>query len=128
MFPPLWRPDNSLASEKLKRVGQVLPTELAEIHFSGFSFGDVRVAAIKDNGWTFTAMPGHPLYPGTVSFLITEVNGNAVLTVSGESDHYPIPGGLGKPGYDAFSAAYWSLFAVNISSSILGTYKVEPEH
>ncbi|WP_268236282.1 PA14 domain-containing protein [Subtercola lobariae] len=121
LFPPLWRLDGSQNGAQLLSVGQVVHTEFMGVNSSSTA-GDVRVTALGATGWTFMSLPGHPDYPGTVSFSFTSANGQGYLTVCGGSGA-SAPGGLGAQAYDAFTDLLWSEFANNIETDTAGLSK-----
>lgn len=79
--------------------------------------GEVRVGEIHDSGYTLVPEPGHPAYPGAVSFEFSEANGSKWLTISGRSTA-PIPAG-NLDVYNYLSGVYWSQYPALISKQIL---------
>ena len=52
----------------------------------------VRVATLVSNGWTFSTRPGHPDYPGYVSFRFNKVGTSMYLKVHGYIPFYSVGG------------------------------------
>ncbi|MCO5294365.1 MAG: hypothetical protein M9882_05615 [Homoserinimonas sp.] len=118
VFPPLWRLDHKYDSIQLTHTGQKLDTAMGGLEFTRVTAGDVKVVSISDQSWVLEPRPGHPAYPGGVSFYIWSSDGVAYLRVSGYSSG-PTPGGSVE-AYDIFSWLYWSNFENSIRYQIMG--------
>jgi hypothetical protein len=92
-FPPL----KGGSGTSLDGVGQILPTRLpgAGDYFPSIlgtsTQGDIAVTQISNTGYSIRALPGHPDYPGSVTFSFSNENGVGWLTVDGRSSS-AIPG------------------------------------
>ncbi len=123
IFPPLFRIDGKFDSVKLSSVGQILPTALYGIDAPGFA-GKVEVSRLVANSWSLQSKPGHPAYPGTVTFTIQSIQGEAFLNVSAFSSAPPPSGSTEL--YSIFTSVYWGGFADDIRYDILGVHYRPP--
>ena len=112
VFPPAQNPKNP-ESLKLKNVGQNIYTQF------GWGKGDIDVIDINDSGYSIEADPGHPEYPGVVTFSFTRTaDGDAVLTVSARYNKAlggSVPNGL----YQGGTAIFWNFYAKAVKNFVL---------
>jgi hypothetical protein len=99
-------------------VGQIIHTELDGINIGEVTSGDIRVTAISSTRHTISSLPGHPEYPGTVTFSITGTDANPSLSVSAEYKQGDF--GLPPDAYDFFTGLYWSSYADRVDQVVEG--------
>jgi RHS repeat-associated protein len=118
VFPPLGRFDFGSSEQKgiLQKVGQKIYTELDGIDVPGKTAGYIQVVKITKTGYTIIALPGHPEYPGTVTFTFSKAKGQASLEVSAK---YKTAMSNNNDLYSAFTYVLWEGFATNVRTDIL---------
>ncbi len=116
MFPPVsGRGDYSV---KLKGVGQKIHTSLSYCEIGGLCAGDIQVTKMTATSFSIKALPGHPEYPGTVTFSLGGTSAHPTLDVS---SNYPRPAfGMTPDHYKWTTGILWSGFADGLNSAVGG--------
>ena len=118
VFPPLERIFTSDKDERdttLEAVGQVIHTELP---FFPVQNGNIVVTRLTSTGYQIAALPGHPEYPGAVTFTFTKSHtGEAFLRVQAT---YKEPlAGLSNDAYAVMTEVFWNEYASNVNHVIV---------
>ena len=115
LFPPLWRTNERYKNVQLVGVGQVIPTALAGLPGVKGLSGNIKVTSITATSYTIVAMPGHPDFPGRVTFSFEKVGDRLYLNVNAYC-WGAVPGG----NYDAYvimARSLWKVYGANVASA-----------